>query len=139
MLKPRVVRNASVADTKAARPLTVSGSNLLQSIVQDIFAMAIFFGLGSAVLAPYNAFVMAIDYFEQRYPGMHMERRITLSYLPCASVVLVLTSVLYPIVSVRTRIVTMLIGFAIATMVVPTVSFKGGGVARVLHVFVPIQ
>ena len=92
---------------------------------KDFFALTIFFGLGNGILAPYNSFLMAIDYFQLRYPGMHMERQVILTYMPIASTTIILFSIVYPPVSLRTRVLTGFIGFTLCTLVVPAVELLG--------------
>lgn len=59
-----------------------------------LVAHACFFLLGSGLLAPWNALLTATDYYAAVFPGSHVERTLTLCYLPTCLFFLVATAYL---------------------------------------------
>jgi hypothetical protein len=53
-------------------------------------AYACYFLLGSGVLAPWNAFITAADYYAAVFPGRHVDRLFTAAYLPACLAMLAL-------------------------------------------------
>eukprot|EP00879_Flechtneria_rotunda_P020907 GHRR01022014.1.p1 GENE.GHRR01022014.1~~GHRR01022014.1.p1 ORF type:complete len:361 (+),score=107.86 GHRR01022014.1:100-1182(+) len=85
-------------------------------------AYCCYFLLGSGILAPWNAFITAADYFEAVFPGRHMDRLFTIAYLP---VCLFLLGVLinYNTIPVRPRILSSFAGFTAIMAVVPGIDW----------------
>lgn len=47
-----------------------------------------YYVLGTGLLMPWNAFITASDYYSKEFPGRHVDRLITISYLPVNLLVL---------------------------------------------------
>lgn len=86
----------------------------------ESLAYACYFLLGSGVLAPWNAFITAADYYELVYPGRHVDRLLTVAYLPVCLLVLGVM-VKFNRAAVRQRILTSFAGFFLIMLVVPLV------------------
>jgi equilibrative nucleoside transporter 1/2/3 len=85
-------------------------------------AWACYFLLGCGFLAPWNAFITAVDYFAAVFPGRHIDRLFTVAYLPPCLISLVLFTVYSPPSSLHARILAGYIGFTIILLAVPLVS-----------------
>jgi equilibrative nucleoside transporter 1/2/3 len=57
-----------------------------------LVALASYFLLGAGLLAPWNALLTATDYYGLVFPGAHVERTLTLCYLPTCLFFLVATA-----------------------------------------------
>ncbi|KAF8069407.1 ETN8 [Scenedesmus sp. PABB004] len=83
-------------------------------------AYACYFTLGSGVLAPWNAFITAADYYEAVFPGRHVDRLFTVTYLPiCLALLGVM--IRWSGLPLRPRILTAFAGFTAVMLVVPLV------------------
>eukprot|EP00877_Chromochloris_zofingiensis_P005576 jgi/Chrzof1/15019/Cz09g24060.t1 len=77
--------------------------------------------LGAGVLAPWNAFITAADYFEAVFPGRHMDRLFTVCYMPVCLALVGAQIKWRGIVSHRVRILTSFAGFSTVMLLVPVV------------------
>ncbi|KAF6258945.1 nucleoside transporter-domain-containing protein [Scenedesmus sp. NREL 46B-D3] len=89
-------------------------------------AYACYFLLGSGILAPWNAFITAADYFEAVFPGRHMDRLFTVAYLPVCLLMLGLL-IKFNSLPGRPRILFSFAGFVLIMLAVPLIdlSFVG--------------
>eukprot|EP00775_Hariotina_reticulata_P011647 gene11647-11792_t len=83
-------------------------------------AYACYFALGSGILAPWNAFITAADYFEAVFPGRHMDRLFTIAYLPVC-LLLLAVMIKYNNLPVRCRILTSFASFTLIMAIIPLV------------------
>ncbi|CAD7695186.1 unnamed protein product [Ostreobium quekettii] len=77
--------------------------------------------LGAGVLAPWNAFITAVDYFAKVYPGEHMDRKVTVCYIPALVLTMLLTIRFHNLLSSRFRMLVGFGGFSILLFAVPVV------------------
>ncbi|GFH08347.1 uncharacterized protein HaLaN_03292, partial [Haematococcus lacustris] len=54
-------------------------------------AWGCYFLLGIGILAPWNAYISATDFFEVLFPGRHTDRLFTVAYLPSCLLLLLVT------------------------------------------------
>ena len=88
-------------------------------------AYALYFLLGAGLLAPWNALLLAADYYALLLPGRHVDRALTLAYLP---VCLALLAAFARRPGARgARVAAGFGGFALAMLSVPAVRGGGGG------------
>lgn len=80
----------------------------------------LYFTLGIGILAPWNAFIAAADYFSGVFPGRHMDRAFTLAYLPTC-LLLLLIMLRWDNAYARARLVAAYTGFAVLMLAVPMV------------------
>ncbi|WIA30418.1 hypothetical protein OEZ86_000502 [Tetradesmus obliquus] len=83
-------------------------------------AYACFFLLGSGILAPWNAFITAADYFEAVFPGRHMDRLFTVAYLPVCLLMLGLL-IKFNSMPGRPRILFSFAGFVLIMLAIPLI------------------
>eukprot|EP00803_Ostreobium_quekettii_P008143 evm.model.scf_818.8 EVM.evm.TU.scf_818.8 scf_818:48538-54200(+) len=77
--------------------------------------------LGAGVLAPWNAFITAVDYFAEVYPGGHMDRKITVCYMPAMLITMLVVIRFHTMLSSRLRMIVGFAGFTVLLMAVPVV------------------
>ncbi|GBF92148.1 equilibrative nucleoside transporter [Raphidocelis subcapitata] len=80
-------------------------------------AWATYFFLGAGMLAPWNALISAADYMEQMWPGKHVDRLLTVCYLPTCLVLLLATMKLSS--WTRLRMLITYLGYAAVIVVIP--------------------
>ena len=77
--------------------------------------------LGAGTLFPWNAFITAADYYAERYPDWHLDRLITVSYLPTNLAVLAALIHHHHRVRPSLRILGGLSAFVVAVSLMPLV------------------
>lgn len=82
-------------------------------------AYACYFFLGAGVLAPWNALIMAADYWASVYPGRHVDRTFTVCYLPTCLLFIGLFIRFPRLIGQRLRILAGFAGFFILMLAVP--------------------
>lgn len=82
-----------------------------------IAAWAAYFFLGAGMLAPWNALISAADYYEAMWPGRHVDRLLTVCYLPTCLALLLLTMKLSA--WTRLRLLATYAGYALAVVIIP--------------------
>ncbi|WPT13286.1 Equilibrative nucleotide transporter 8 [Picochlorum sp. SENEW3] len=75
--------------------------------------------LGIGTLMPWNAFITAADYYALQFPGKHVDRLITVLYLPLNLIALSLFVLCHDARYARLRIVVGFTVFSIAMLLVP--------------------
>ncbi|GAX81283.1 hypothetical protein CEUSTIGMA_g8715.t1 [Chlamydomonas eustigma] len=97
-------------------------SNFVRRLsLRETVAFGCYFILGAAFLAPWNAYLTAIDYFAAVY-GVHMDRLFSICYLTMCLLLLVLMMHFGPgVVELHTRITVGYSGFLALTVLVPMV------------------
>ncbi|GBG63461.1 hypothetical protein CBR_g38079 [Chara braunii] len=88
-------------------------------------AYAIFFWLGLGILMPWNAFITAIDYFGDIYPGLHVDRVVSISYIFPLLLFLLLLVFLGRHSSSSSRALFGFALYAVSVLVVPLVDWCG--------------
>lgn len=83
-------------------------------------AYACYLLLGSGILAPWNAFITAADYFEAVFPGRHMDRLFTVAYLPVCLLMLGLL-IKFNSMPGRPRILFSFAGFVLIMLAIPLI------------------
>ncbi|KAI8465416.1 MAG: hypothetical protein J3K34DRAFT_473490 [Monoraphidium minutum] len=84
-------------------------------------AYACYFLLGAGVLAPWNALLMAADYWAAVFPGRHVDRTFTICYLP-ACLLLIGAFIRWPrLLGHRARILAGFGGFFALMLAVPMI------------------
>jgi equilibrative nucleoside transporter 1/2/3 len=85
-------------------------------------AYACYFLIGACLLAPWNALITAADYWQAIFPGRHVDRALTVAYLP-ACLALVTACLAWPerVPAPRARILVGFAGFAVVMAFVPLV------------------
>lgn len=92
--------------------------------------------LGIGTLAPWNAFITAADYYALRYPGYHVDRLLTVCYLPVNFLVLLAFIYAHDRVQQRLRIVAGFIVFTVAVSLTPVIDlFPAGKSSLALMLF----
>ncbi|GMH42104.1 hypothetical protein BSKO_10023 [Bryopsis sp. KO-2023] len=79
------------------------------------------FLLGAGVLAPWNSFITAVDYFEAVYPGSHMDRKFSVLYMPAMLVTLSIMVVWNKLFSLTARVRVGLSAFTVILILVPII------------------
>lgn len=77
------------------------------------------FLMGAGVLAPWNAFITAVDYFGAVYPGGHMDRKFSIAYLPAMLATLIVMVMWPTITSTIVRVRVGLVGFTLVLLLIP--------------------
>lgn len=90
----------------------------LESRKEDL-VYVVYFVLGAGFLLPWNAFITAVDYFGYLYPGSHVDRIFSVSYLIPCLVILCLLIAYGERIGPQTRINLGLGLFIISIVVVP--------------------
>lgn len=85
-----------------------------------------FFLLGAAMLLPWNAFITAVDYLGQIFPGQHIDRVFSVVYMSVNIVSIALNFLLQRHVSIPTRMVVGLLGYVFAMVAVPIADEAAG-------------
>ena len=80
--------------------------------------------LGCGTLFPWNAFITAADYYNSRFPSQHVERLVTVVYLPVnLAVLLAMIRYHHHALATKLRIVGGFVIFTLAVSVMPWVCF----------------
>eukprot|EP00890_Picochlorum_soloecismus_P002005 jgi/Picsp_1/2805/NSC_01031-R1_equilibrative nucleoside transporter len=79
----------------------------------------LYFILGVGILMPWNAFITAADYYQSVFPGKHVDRLITVCYLPLNLMVLALLIPLHNSGHSVKRVLFGFIVFALSMLIVP--------------------
>ncbi|KAK9797775.1 hypothetical protein WJX73_000594 [Symbiochloris irregularis] len=95
----------------------------------------VFYCLGVGLLAPWNAFITATDFYEAQYPGKHADRLFTICYLPTQLIVLALLMLGQDQTRLRLRIAAGLGGFCLVMFSIPSLDLFSGGA---LPLWVPL-
>ncbi|GBF98604.1 hypothetical protein Rsub_10793 [Raphidocelis subcapitata] len=90
-------------------------------------AYACYFLLGAGVLAPWNALLMAADYWAAVFPGRHVDRTFTVCYLPVC-LLLIGAFIRFPRAAGEgARVLAGFAGFFVAMLAVPLVRRRADG------------
>lgn len=80
--------------------------------------------LGCGTLFPWNAFITAADYYNERFPATHVDRLVTVTYLPINFIVLAFLVRHHVHVRPKLRIIGGFVIFSVAVLAMPLVGFR---------------
>jgi solute carrier family 29 (equilibrative nucleoside transporter), member 1/2/3 len=83
-----------------------------------------FFLLGVAILLPWNSYITAVDYFNELFPGQHVDRVFSVAYMSVNIVSIVLSLRLQRHLTAPVRVTLGLLGYVVALLAVPLADFS---------------